>query len=175
MSPVKWPRNWPAKDVLEALKPHYDRAVKEAASLKTGKLRRGVGIAGAAFGIGAPNPKDQATVAVELHPDGGLTVYGGAADPGEGTDSMLTQIASHVTGIDISKIRLVTRDTDRATPCGSASASRITYMVGGALVLVVEQMKEAMEEQTYTLRRLVAAGKPQISGYQTCRYNPHGP
>lgn len=161
MSTGEVAEEWPAKDVLEALKPHYDRAVKEAASLKTGKLRRGVGIAGAAFGIGAPNPKDQATVAVELHPDGGLTVYGGAADPGEGTDSMLTQIASHVTGIDISKIRLVTRDTDRATPCGSASASRITYMVGGALVLAVEKMKEAMEEaKAYTYEALVAAGKP---------------
>lgn len=161
MSTGEVAEQWPYKDCLEALKPHYDRAVKDAAPLKTGRFLRGVGIAGAAFGIGAPNPKDQATVAIELHPDGGLTIYGGAADPGEGTDSMLTQIACHLTGIPFDKIRLVTRDTDRATPCGAASASRITYMVGGALVLAIEKMKEAMEEaKAFSYDQLIAAGKP---------------
>ena len=152
---------WPYKDCLEVIRPLYRKALEETRSMKTGRLKRGVGIAGAAFGIGAPMPKDQATVAVELHQDGGLTVYGAAADPGEGTDSMLSQIASHLTGIPFGKIRLVTRDTDRAPAVGSASASRITYMVGGALVLAVEKMKQAMEEaKATTYEGLVAAGKP---------------
>jgi aldehyde oxidoreductase len=122
MSTGEVAEQWPYKDCLEALKPHYDRALKEAAPLKTGgRFRRGVGIAGAAFGIGAPMPKDQATVAGEPHPDGSLTVSGAAADPGEGTDSMLTQIASHLTGIPVDKVNLITRDTDRAPAVGSAS------------------------------------------------------
>jgi aldehyde oxidoreductase len=161
MSTGEVAEQWPYKECLEALRPHYDRALKEAAPLKTGRLRRGVGIAGAAFGIGAPMPKDQANVAVELHKDGCLTVYGAAADPGEGTDSMLTQIASHLTGIPVDMIHLVTRDTDRAPAVGSASASRITYMVGGALVLAIEKLKEAMgEAKATTYEELVAAGKP---------------
>ncbi len=53
---------WPYKDCLEVLRPHYERALGEAGSFRSGRLRRGVGIAGAAFGIGAPMPKDQATV-----------------------------------------------------------------------------------------------------------------
>ncbi len=161
MSTGEVAEQWPYRECLEALWPHYKRAQAEAAPHKTGRLRRGVGLAGAAFGIGAPMPKDQANVAVELHPDGGLTISTGAADPGEGTDSMLTQIASHLTGIHVEKIRLITRDTDRAPAAGAASASRITYMVGGALVLAIEKLKDAMAEAgATTYDGLVAAGKP---------------
>ena len=41
-------------------------------------------------------------VAVELMPDGGLTVYGSISDPGEGNDAMLTQIAAHLMGVPTS-------------------------------------------------------------------------
>jgi aldehyde oxidoreductase len=83
------------------------------------------------------------------------------ADPGEGNDSMLTQIASHLTGIPMEKIRLFTRDTDRTTAMGPAAASRMTYMAGGSLVLSIEQLKKAMKEAgTDTHAGLKKAGKP---------------
>lgn len=161
MSSGEVAEEWPYKECLETLKPHYDRALKEAAASKNGRFRRGVGLAGAAFGIGAPTARDTANAAVELHEDGSLTVYASAADPGEGNDSMLTQIASHLTGIPIDKIHLVTRDTDRTPVVGSASASRITFLAGGALVDAIEKLKKAMEEvKTTTCQGLVAAGRP---------------
>jgi aldehyde oxidoreductase len=161
MSSGEVAEEWPYKECLETLKSHYDRAVNEAASLKSGRFRRGVGLAGAAFGIGAPTARDTANAAVELHEDGSLTVYASAADPGEGNDSMLTQIASHLTGIPIARIHLVTRDTDRTPVVGSASASRITFLAGGALVDAIEKLQKAMEEaRTTTCRGLLAAGKP---------------
>ncbi len=161
MSSGEVAEEWPYKECLETLKPHYERAIEEAVPLKTGRLRRGVGIAGAAFGIGAPTARDTANAAVELHEDGSLTVYASAADPGEGNDSMLSQIASHLTGISIDKIHLVTRDTDRTPVVGSASASRITYMAGGALVAAIEKLKKAIAEaKATTFQELVAAGKP---------------
>jgi aldehyde oxidoreductase len=161
MSTGEVAEEWPFKQCMETLRPHYDRALKEASPLKTGRLRRGVGIAGAAFGIGAPTARDTANVAVELNEDGGLTVYASAADPGEGNDSMLSQIASHLAGIPFDRIRLVTRDTDRTPVVGSASASRITYMAGGALVNAIEKLKGAMAEaKATTYEGLVAAGKP---------------
>jgi aldehyde oxidoreductase len=161
MSTGEVAEEWTYKECMESLRPHYERALKNAAPHKTGRLRRGVGIAGAAFGIGAPTPRDNANVAVELNKDGGLTVYGSAADPGEGTDSMLSQIASHLTGTPIDKIRLVTRDTDRTPIVGSASASRITFMAGGALVNAIEKLKKAMEEtKAATYEDMVAARKP---------------
>jgi aldehyde oxidoreductase len=152
---------WPFPGVMEALRPHCERAKREAAAFRDGPARRGVGIAAGAFGIGAAVPADKSTVAVEMNPDGGLTVYGSIADPGEGNDAMLTQLASHFTGIPPAKIRLVVRDTDRTPVSGSAAGSRVTYMSGGALVLAIEELKKAMAEAgVTTYEGLVAGGRP---------------
>jgi len=151
---------WPYPGCLEALREHYERARRDCAAASTGRFKRGVGLAGGSFGIGRGGP-DRSQVAVELMPDGGLTVYGSIADPGEGNDAMLTQIASHLTGIPQQKIHLVTRDTDSTPDSSSASGSRVTYMSGGALVNAIEALKKAMEEAGGPEHKhLVAAGKP---------------
>ena len=115
---------WPYPGCLEALKPLYEQARREAATFKHGRYRRGVGIAGGSFGIGRGGA-DRSNVAVELMPDGGITVCGSISDPGEGNDAMLTQIAAHLMGVPPDKIRLVTRDTDStptpAQPQGAGS------------------------------------------------------
>ena len=150
---------WPFPGCLEALRPHYERARKEANSFRGENLRRGVGIAGGAFGIGGI--KDQCLASVELNPDGGLTVFASVADPGEGNDAMLTQIAAHQMGIPPEKIRLVTRDTDRTPVSGPAAGSRITYMAGGALIDAIELLKKAMAEaNARNYEDMISAGKP---------------
>jgi aldehyde oxidoreductase len=150
---------WPFPELCDAAQPAYDRARKEAAAFRDGPIKRGVGIGTHAFGIGGPG--DRGRVAVELDPDGGLSIYAAVADPGEGNDSMLTQIASHLTGIPMGKIRLVTRDTNHTAAMGPAAASRMTYMAGGSLVLAIEDMKKAMEETgADTHEGLKKAGKP---------------
>jgi aldehyde oxidoreductase len=151
---------WPYPGCLQRVKDLYHKAQEEAAQSKQGRFRRGVGIAGGSFGIGRGGP-DRSNVAVELMPDGGLTIYGSIADPGEGNDAMLTQMASHLTGIAPAQIRLVTRDTDRTPDSSSASGSRVTYMSGGALKRAIEALKQALEEVgATTYDELVAAGKP---------------
>ena len=152
---------WPFPELVEAIRPHYDRARKEAADFNRqgGPLRRGVGLGTGAFGIAWPG--DTATVAVELNPDGGLTVFAAAADPGEGNDAMFTQIAAHLMNLPMDKIRLVTRNTDQTTATGPAAGSRITYMIGGAMVDAIQQLKSAMDEAgAATYDQLRAAGKP---------------
>jgi len=149
---------WPFPELCDAIKPTYDRAQKEAAAMKNGPVKRGVGLGTHAFGIGGPT--DVGRVAVELDPDDGITILAAVADPGEGNDSMLVQIASHLSGIPMEKIRLVTRDTDRTTGMGPAAASRMTYMAGGSLVLAIEQLKQAMKEAgAETYEGLKKAGK----------------
>jgi aldehyde oxidoreductase len=150
---------WPFPELCDAIKPTWERAKKEVAAMKTGPIRRGVGIATHAFGIGGP--ADVGRVVIELNPDNGMTIFAAVADPGEGNDSMPTQIASHLSGIPMEKIRLVTRDTDRTTGMGPAAASRMTYMAGGSLVLAIEQLQKAMKEAgTDTYEGLKKAGKP---------------
>jgi len=150
---------WPFPELCDALRPHYERALKEAKEVKEGPVKRGVGLGTGAFGIGQPG--DIGRVAVEMDPDDGITIYGAVADPGEGNDSMLTQLASHILDMPLEKVRVVTRDTDRTTATGPAAASRMTYMAGGAMVDAVEQLKQAMADAgTRTFEGLKAAGKP---------------
>ena len=150
---------WPFPELCEALRPHYDRARKEAAGHADGPLRRGVGLAAGAFGIGGPG--DQAIAAVELDADGGLSIYAAAADPGEGTDSMLAQLAARQMALPLDMIRLHTRNTNETTASGPAAGSRLTFMIGGALVEAIKQLKQAMAETgAASAAELQQAGKP---------------
>ncbi|MBN1862992.1 MAG: molybdopterin-dependent oxidoreductase, partial [Dehalococcoidales bacterium] len=164
-------KEWPFPELCDAIKPAYDKARKEAAEFNKdgGPVRRGVGIGACAFGIGWPGDKSE--VAVELDPDDGVTVYGAVADPGEGNDSMLAQLAAHVLELPLDKIRLSTRDTDKTWSNGPSAGSRQTWMSGGALVGACKELKQAMEEaDSKTYAGLKKAGKP--TQYKVIRRMP---
>ncbi|WP_321419772.1 molybdopterin cofactor-binding domain-containing protein [uncultured Desulfobacter sp.] len=136
---------WPFPELCDDILPHYERALADAkAHDNTGPVKRGIGLGAAAFGIGFP--ADKSTSAVELDPDDGVTVYAAAADPGEGNDSMLTQLAAQVLELPLDKVRAVSRTTEKTTAAGPASGSRVTLMVGGATVDALKQLKQAMDE-----------------------------
>ncbi len=150
---------WPLPELLESIRPHYERAIEEAKPYRDGKIRRGVGLATGSFGIGGPG--DVSVAAVELDPDGGISVFAAAADPGEGNDSMLTQLTAEFMGLPFSKVRINTRDTDYTAASGPAAGSRITYMIGSALLDALRQLRAAMQETgARTAEALSAAGKP---------------
>ena len=100
--------------------------------------------------------------AAELDDDGGISIFAAAADPGEGNDSMLTQLTAEFMQIPLESVRINTRDTGNTTGTGPAAGSRITYMVGGALINALEQLKAAMQETgAKTGVEIEAAGKPR--------------
>ncbi len=153
------PDQWTFPQVCELIKPHYERAKKDAAAHKDGPVKRGVGLGAHSFGVASPG--DAAQVAIELDPDNGVTIFAAAADPGEGNDSMLTQVAAHVLDLPMEKVRLVTRNTDQTTETGPAAGSRITYMVGGALLNAMDQLQASMlDVGASDYAGLVKAGKP---------------
>ncbi len=120
--------DWAFNACLQRIKPEYERAKKEALAFKSGSLHRGVGLAGSSFGIGEPG--DISHVAVELDPDGGVSVYGSIADPGEGNDALLTQICSHLMDVPREKVRMMSRDTEQTPDSVISAGSRQTYMSG---------------------------------------------
>jgi aldehyde oxidoreductase len=153
-------QQWCLPELMEAMRPHYERAIQEATAHRHGRIKRGVGLGTGAFGIGGPG--DVSVAAVELDIDGGISVYAAAADPGEGNDSMLSQLTAAFMGIPLEKVRLYTRDTDNTAASGPAAGSRITYMIGGALINALEQLKTAMQETgSRTSEELETAGKPK--------------
>jgi aldehyde oxidoreductase len=150
---------WPFPELCDAIKPQWEQAKKDAAAASSGTIKRGVGLGTHGFGVAGAG--DTGMVAVELDPDGGLSVFCAVADPGEGNDSMLTQIASHLTTIPMDKIRLNTRNTDVTTAMGPAAGSRMTYVAGNSMIEAIKLLQEAMKEAGVTdYEGLKKAGKP---------------
>ncbi len=152
---------WPFPELCDAIKPHYERAKKDAATFnaKSISLKRGVGLAPTAFGIGGEG--DQSQISVEIDSDDGVTIYAAVADPGEGNDAMLTQIATNKLGLPLEKVRLHIRDTDKTVGMGPSAGSRMTWMAGNALINSIENLEKAMSEAgSRTYAGLKKAGKP---------------
>lgn len=135
---------WAFEGICDEMKPHYDRALADASGLTSSPIKRGIGLGAAAFGIAFPGDKSMA--AVELEKDDKVTVYAAAADPGEGNDSMLTQLAAEVLEMPLDQVRAVSRTTEKTPAGGPASGSRVTYMIGGATVEALKKLKQAMDE-----------------------------
>lgn len=150
---------WPFPALCDAIAPRYEAARRDAAAQPANGIARGVGLGAASFGIAMPGDKSMA--AVELDPDDGVTVYVAAADPGEGNDSMLSQLVAHVLELPRAKVRLRTRSTADTAASGPASGSRVTYMIGGAAVDAAQHLRAAMDEEgARTHAAFTASGRP---------------
>jgi CO/xanthine dehydrogenase Mo-binding subunit len=72
---------------------------------------------------------------------GGVTVFCGAMDIGQGSDSVLATIVAEELGLQPADIRLVTADTD-TTPIDLGSySSRVTFMAGNAALEAGRKMR----------------------------------
>jgi len=118
---------------------------------RRGKLPfgRGLGLACSSYicGAGLPiywNSMPQSGVQLKLDRGGGVTVFCGSTEIGQGSDSVLAYVVAEVLGIDPFDIRVVTGDTD-LTPVDLGSySSRVTLMTGNAAVQAAERARELL-------------------------------
>ncbi len=117
----------------------WDRPLDRAA----GRLRRGRGIAVGFKGITAPTTS---VAIVNLYGDGSCGLYIGTVDMGQGSDTVMAQIAAEVLDMDASAIRVVHPDTD-VTPYDMGTlGSRSTFHMGTAVRLAAEDAKRKIAE-----------------------------
>ena len=116
---------------------------------RKGKLAkgRGLGIACSHDVSGAANSiirsdMPHSTVNIKIDRDGGVVVYTGASEIGQGSDTMTAQIAAETLGCSLSRIRVVAADTD-LTPIDIGSySSRVTFMAGNATLRAAGEVKK---------------------------------
>jgi 4-hydroxybenzoyl-CoA reductase subunit alpha len=116
---------------------------------RRGKLPkgRGLGIACSHYVSGAANSiirsdMPHSTVNIKIDRDGGVVVYTGASEIGQGSDTMTAQIAAETLGCSLSRVRVIAADTD-LTPIDIGSySSRVTFMAGNATLRAAEQVKQ---------------------------------
>ncbi|MBX3499647.1 MAG: molybdopterin-dependent oxidoreductase [Alphaproteobacteria bacterium] len=128
---------------LEALRQRWAEWKAETAAFnrRPGATRRGVGIGCMWYGIGNTSMSNPSIMRIGIGRDGGVTLYSGALDIGQGSNTIMTQIAADALGLPFARIRLVTGDTDRTADAGKTSASRQTFVSGRAAELAGRDLR----------------------------------
>ena len=114
-----------------------------------GSIKRGLGIACSHYVSGAANSiirsdMPHSTVNIKVDRDGGVVVYTGASEIGQGSDTMTAQVVAEVLGCSLSRVKGIAADTD-LTPIDLGSySSRVTMMAGNAALRAAEAVKTAI-------------------------------
>jgi CO/xanthine dehydrogenase Mo-binding subunit len=131
-------------------------------------VKKGLGIAASSYicGAGKPiywNEMPHSAVQIRLDRGGGVIVYCGSTDIGQGSTSVLAYIVAEELGIAPETIHMETADTT-LTPVDLGSySSRVTFMAGNAAILAARKLKEqlytvASEHLRVPVERLDAEG-----------------
>ena len=108
---------------------------------------RGLGMACSHYVSGAANSiirsdMPHSTVNIKIDRDGGVVVYTGASEIGQGSDTMTAQVAAEVLGCSLPRVRVIAADTD-LTPIDIGSySSRVTFMAGNATLRAAAEVKK---------------------------------
>ena len=132
------------RQCLEAVRPHYQAALDRAAHRNqdphSGPWRRGVGMAGMWYRFGKTEPITSEAHA-ELGLDGAITLLFAAPDYGQGTTTVMLQLAAEALGLPRDRLQWVNADTARTPDSGIQGASRSTYWVGGAVARAAQLLR----------------------------------
>src|SRR6478752_4608363 len=146
---------------------------------RKGKLAkgRGLGIACSHYVSGAANSiirsdMPHSTVNIKIDRDGGVVVYTGASDIGQGSDTMTAQIVAEVLGCSLPRVRVITTDTD-LTPIDIGSySSRVTFMAGNATLRAAKEVKKLIAAAA--AKKMACAAEDLIFRNDTVeKKNPH--
>ena len=107
---------------------------------------KGLGFACSHYISGASKPvnwtgEPHATVKLKLDFDGSIVVLTGAAEIGQGSSTVLVQTVAEVMGLDISRVRIVSGDSDVVPKDNGSYSSRVTFIVGNAAIDAANKLK----------------------------------
>jgi CO/xanthine dehydrogenase Mo-binding subunit/aerobic-type carbon monoxide dehydrogenase small subunit (CoxS/CutS family) len=130
-------------DCLDALAPWWERLRAEdvAFNATAGTTRRGTGIACMWYGIGNTSMSNPSVMRMGVTRDGRIVLFSGAVDIGQGSNTVMTQIAAAALGVPEAAVALVAGDTGRTPDAGKTSASRQTFVSGNAARLAGEALR----------------------------------
>ncbi|MEM8836860.1 MAG: molybdopterin cofactor-binding domain-containing protein [Pseudomonadota bacterium] len=133
-------------ECLEALKPAWDDALARAnehnRAANGSHFRKGVGIAACWYGCGNTSLPNPSTILIGIKRDGSIMLHQGATDIGQGSNTVIAQIAADALGVSVHNLTLVGPDTAVTPDCGKTSASRQTYVTGSAALKSGRALRE---------------------------------
>lgn len=130
-------------DWVEQASGWRDRASRSGGD---GPIKRGIGIACSHFVSGSAKPvhftgQPHATIALRVDFDGAITILTGAADIGQGSSTVVTQVVAEVLGVEHRRLRVVAADSALTPKDNGSYSSRVTFMVGNAAADAARKLK----------------------------------
>ncbi|WP_417769446.1 xanthine dehydrogenase family protein molybdopterin-binding subunit [Stappia sp.] len=131
----------------------YDGLRAEQASLREKGIHRGIGIASFIeltnpspfmYGIGGARISAQDGCTVRMDPDGSVVAMSGITEQGQGTEAMLSQIVAEAVGVPVTRVKVVTGDTQTTPYGGGTWASRGAGIGGEAALQAGLALKESI-------------------------------
>ncbi len=107
----------------------------------TGVLRRGLGLA---MGIYKGGTGREGEAEVRITPAGRVVVAVGGVDVGQGSTTVMAQIAAEALGVPVDRIDVVMADTGRTPPAHVTAGSSTTITTGMAVKLAAEDAKRQL-------------------------------
>ena len=144
-----------------------------------GTLKQDLDTAAKAVGWGTPLPKGHGrtvavsgsdagaypltSTAVRVHADGSVTIMTGSTELGQGSHTVLPQIAAEALGVPYESVNVVSSDTAITPYDRSTGASRTTTLMGSA---VLEASQEAIQQMVVMAADVL---KVKVEDIQTVR------
>jgi CO/xanthine dehydrogenase Mo-binding subunit len=139
-------------ETLKKVKEWRDHSANFKDDSKNPFIKRGIGVGAMWYGVGNTGIANPSTAQMEVDPNGEVRLFTGVADIGQGSDTVLLQIASEAIGVSLKEIRLIRTDTAVTTDAGATSASRQTYISGNAILNAIKSLKQvALNEASQLL------------------------
>ena len=116
---------------------------------------RGLGMACSHYVSGSAKPvhwsgEPHAVVVLRLDFDGAITALTGAADIGQGSSTLISQVVADVLGVPMARVRVVAADSALTPKDNGSYSSRVSFMVGNAALRAAQELLRVL---------LVAAAK----------------
>ncbi len=118
-----------------------------AAADPTRAEKTGWGTALFYYGNGRTATEDVGRCRLRREEDGTFTLFVGVPDVGQGSTTILAQIACEELGVPLSAVRVVPADSASSPETGPASASRTTVVVGRAVQDAARKMRQSIESK----------------------------
>lgn len=134
-------------------------------------LRRGRGMATAMQGSGVAS-FELGGASIKLNEDGSFNVMTGATDIGQGSDTILGQIAAEALGVGLDKILMHSADTDSSVFDYGSYASSTTYISGGGVKIAAERVQRQILD---VASDLLDCSPEDMSIIDSVIYTPRGP
>ena len=134
--------------------PEGEKAAKD-------EKRTGYGMAIGWYRTSIGTTADGVGANVHLLEDGSVIVYQGLVEMGQGMHTGIAQIAAEALGVALEDVRVVLPDTDSAPESGPTVGSRCLTLMGNAILIAAQQIKEPLMQSASELletpvERLVA-------------------